>query len=580
LSDNKKRSSCLVIFIGWIAGIFTGIILFVILLISLVMNFGKQSIIVKNNSYLILDYSGEIVERPITQGLSDSINPRKLELLKYLSAIEYAASDDRIAGIVINGDLTFYNKAYNDEIGYSLTRFKKSGKKVYAWFSSGINSNYALCLNADKIFMPKTKSATLSLSGYSLNIPYYKDALDKLGVEFTVVHIGNYKGAFEDLSHNAMTDKLRESYISILDNLYNQYINDISVNRNINREKLLEYFKLGKTIAMTPDEAKDMGFIDDIQSYEELKQSISKDFISIPVSMYISAIKKKNLSVNKIAVVYAEGTISNYYSYDAGFDGSIVGAKTFIEDLENIKNDKSIKAVVIRVNSSGGSALASELILQEILKVKKIKPVIVSFGPIAASGGYYISCAGQKIFTNNSTLTGSIGVVSLFMNYKKLTDKIGIKFEQIKKNKFDDFMSQNKTPTDEEVAIIKKSMLGIYKEFTDHVVKERKIEEDKISSLAEGRVWTGYQAIQNKLADEKGGLIDAIEYASTVGNSPAYNIESFPKPPSFWDKLSRLDQLTMLKIEDKQIRRLIELAVYYRQNGKQASMILPFYDLP
>ncbi len=581
LSVNKKRSSCLVALIGWIAGIFTGIVLLVILIAVIIMNFTPGSIPLKNNTYLLLDYPGEIIEKPVAESPFDFGTPKKLELIKYLYAIENAASDNKIAGIIINGDLTFYPRAYAEEIGYSLERFKKSGKKIIAWLSTGINRNYSLCMYADRIIMPDTKSAMLSLTGYSLNIPYYKEGLDKLGVEFNVIHIGAYKGAFENFSRSNMSDQLRESYLSILDNLYYRMINEISAKRNIDKNKLIGLFQSGATVSMTPDEAKKFGFIDDTESYEELKDSLSKNFEAISISNYINNIKGNGITSNKIAIVYADGTISNYYTYDSGIDGSIIGAKSFIEDLRQVEMDKTVKAVIIRVNSPGGSALASELILREIKKLRQIKPVIVSFGTVAASGGYYISLAGQKIFTDPSTITGSIGVVSLFMNYEKLMAKIGVYNENIKKNKFDDFMSPNREPTDEEIALVRKMMLGIYGEFTGHVMEERKISKDKIDSLAEGRVFTGEQAIQNGLADQKGGLLDAIDYAGKVSKAGTFNIESFPKPPSFLEKLARINQFTMLSsIDDAQVKRLLELADYYRQNGKRPSMLLPFYDIP
>jgi len=482
----------------------------------------------------------------------------------------------------MNGDLTSYSKVYIEEISKELEKFKESGKEIIAWFSDGNNKTYEFCLSANKIYMPDADSANLTLKGYYQSIPYLKNALDNLGLDFNVVHIGNFKGTGENFIKDKISDQLKSSYLSLLNDLYKKTLNNISKKREININMLKELYTNGKTIFMSSKEALNYKFIDGLKNYDEIYDEIEKykDINRISLASYISSLKTQKIAKDKIAIIYAEGTINNFYTSDEYFGEVIIGAKTMIRDIRKIKNDKSIKAVILRVNSPGGSALASELILQELIKLKNEKPLYVSFGPMAASGGYYISCAGEKIFTSSSTLTGSIGVVSIFLNHKKLTDKLGINYETIKLNKYDDYLSMSREPTQEEIEILRNSMVKIYNEFTEHVMTERKINKMNISKISEGRIWTGSQAIENKLSDEIGGLRDVIEYAIKTNKITNFFIDSYPKAPTFFEKLGQLDQVksnfNIMKLTiDKQVLKLFN---YYSQNGSKPAYLLPYFE--
>ena len=582
-----KNSSFLKSFILIFSGIILGGLICVFGVFILVLSVSATPVAVKDNSWLVLDFAGEIKEKPLPEIPSIfDIKQRHIELLKYLKAIEYASYDKRIVGILINGDLTFYGKAHTEEIINQLKKFKERGKKIKAWFSYAENKNYYLCSVADTIYMPDTKSASLTLKGYYLTQPYLKDGLDKVGVEFDVIHIGNYKGTGENLTRNSMSNDLKSSYMNFLDSIYDISINDIAKERKIDINKLENLLASGKAIMLTPDQALELKLIDKKSTYEELKNEISfNSFESVSIYNYSSLLEKK-VRDNKIAIIYAEGTIYNYFSGEDSFNGEIVGAKSFIEDIEKIKKDNTIKAVILRVNSPGGSALASELMFQSIMSLRKFKPVYVSMGAIAASGGYYISSAGEKIFVDPSTLTGSIGVVSVLMNHKALTDKIGVNFETIKKHKYDDLFTTTRKTSDDEKEIMRSSMLNIYEEFTGHVKKERKITDAEISSLAEGRIWTGEQAVKNKLADYIGGLEDTIQFAIKTNNIKNYTIESFPKPKSFFDALTDGNNVKASNLilkeyaKDENVKQLIDLYFYTLDSKNQSSLIIPFYNLP
>jgi protease IV len=578
---NKFLKSFLLIFAGIIIGFFLLIGIFV----GIVVSFSDgNSATVKDKSWLVLDFAGEIKEKPVSEFPDIFTGGQKnIELIKYINAIQYAAIDNRILGIIINGDYTFYNREHSDEILSALTDFKKSGKKVVAWFSNGDNKNYNICLSADKIYMPKTNSSNLTLQGYSASLPYLKEVLDKVGVNFQVIHIGDFKGTGENYTQKNMSNELKESYTNVFNNFYDQELTLISSKRKIDKNKLQNLLSSGESIMMTSDKAKKLGFIDGQLRYEELLDNLS---IKNKVSIYgYSTLLQKKISDTKIGVVYVEGSINNYKSSENGFSGDIVGAKSFIADIEKIKYDSSIKAVVIRVNSPGGSALASELMLQSLFDLRKIKPVYVSMGPVAASGGYYVSLGGVKVFASPSTLTGSIGVVSILMNYKVLSDKLGINFETIKKNKYDDIFSSSRKATDEEIEMMKISMKDIYSEFTGHVIKERKISPDVIPAIAEGRIWTGEQALKNKLVDSLGGLSDVLNFASKTNKLGNYSIESFPRPAGFFDKLLNQEEVSfnnkiiseMFGYEDsKNIKQAVNLYKYSLENNKKPSTILPF----
>lgn len=569
-----------------IAGFISGIIFFITFIIFLLLftfSFNKQPVPKISNSWLLLDYSGKISEKPVAKGpFSFTLSNKNLYLLDYLNAIENAAYDDRIKGIIINGDLTNYSKVHIEEINNSLMKFKRSGKDIIAWFSQADINNYILCTSADKIYMPDTDSADLTLKGYSQEIPYLKKGLDKLGLDFNVIHIGNYKGTGENLILDSMSNELKESYTSIIKNLNKTNFEQISKARNIEISKLESLVNSGATILMNPDTALKYGFLDNKLSYEELVDSISKnkDFQSISIYNY-NELQRKKESKNKIALICADGMITNFYS-TSNINQDTIGAKSFIRDLNKFKKAKNVKAVIIRVNSPGGSALASELISQAITDLKKIKPVYVSFGTVAASGGYYISCNADRIFTSPSTITGSIGVVSILMNFEEIYKKYGINYEIIKEYKYDDFLSSARKPFPEELEILKNSMLLTYNEFTDLVMKNRKINNNDISKIAEGRVWTGMQSLDKKLTDQTGGIIDTIEYAAITNKLDSYLVVSYPKPEDFFSRISKMSNIkyNIELLNNKYLKNIIQLSLFCKDNNNKPAYLFPFFDIP
>lgn len=584
---SKFLKSFLLICLGGFIGV--GGVLFILVLA--IVSFSSNPMQVQSDSWLVLDFGGELVERPLSEHSSlFGPNVTKMELLKYVKSIEMAAEDRKIKGILINGDLSRYNRVHVEEIAGAISRFKTTGKKVYAWFSEGSNVNYMLCSVADKIYMPNTKAASLTLKGYALTVPYLKSGLDKLGVNYSVIHIGDYKGAGENYVRDRMSFQFEESYRHVYDELHAEELKFIAERREIESSRLNTLIADGKAVFIEPDQALEYKLIDGKLSFRELKKELAQGagFNSVSIFNYSRLLQGRSRSSDKIALVYVDGAITNYYSYDGDrFRRSMVGAKSFVRDIERIGANPSIKAVVIRVNSPGGSALASELMLQALYDLRKSKPVYVSMGPVAASGGYYVSMGGQKIFASPFTITGSIGVVSMHMEYEELAGKLGVNFDTLKKYEYDDLFTSVRELTESEVDIIKRSMLGVYDEFTSHVITERGVDADDISLIAEGRIWSGGQAAGHNLIDTTGGLLDTIKYAVKENDIMGYSIVSYPRPYTFFEKFKGMSGVKLnvsmenvLKAEllanRPELKAVADSYNFYKENGSRPAYYLPY----
>ena len=577
---NRFFKGCLIFFIGMVIGVLALTVGTVVICVSMLSSTKTK---VEKNSYLIVDFDGEITERQTTEW-KDLIgaDSNQMQLLDYLRAIENAAEDPNIIGIIINGDKTFYTRSHAEEMSAVLKKFSGYEKPIYAWLSHGQNSNYYLCLNADKIYMPDTVSASLSLQGYSITSPYFKNMFDKAGIHADVIHIGDYKGSGENYSRDKMSNELRSSYIKVFDNIHDGLVNTIAADRHISRNALIRIMSSGDTVMMSPQTAKSEGFIDELMNYDEMKRQIIGKNNSISIAKYASTVKEPT-GTNKIAVIYAEGTIVQGKSGSSRNYETLIGDRTFCNDIAEIAADKTVKAVVLRINSPGGSALASELMLQELTRLQKSKPIYVSFGPMAASGGYYISCVpGVKVFTTENTITGSIGVLSMAFNIEGLSEKLGINFETVKKYKYDDIFSASRKMNEDERQMIIRSMLGTYREFTEHVTEARGIDQSRLESLAQGRIWTGRQAIDNGLATHQGGLLNTLRTAASENGLSGYSLVTYPKPTSIIDELldSTSARLTRSGVRNaaKETKTLERMVDYYLINSNAVSLYEPYIE--
>ncbi|MBQ1998079.1 MAG: signal peptide peptidase SppA [Spirochaetales bacterium] len=562
-------------FIFFSGMMFSGFLLFFIV-ISFALTFQPQSNTdLQKDSFLVLDYAGNIIEKP--QEVSLLIPNSKIRLKDITNAIDKARFDNKIKFILIDGDLTKYPMNYVYEIEQKLQLFKKSGKKVYAWFSNSGGSAYTLCSSANKIAMPNTNAASLNIGGYSMTVPYSKDLFDKAGITFNVIHMGDFKGSGENYTKNTISEQLETQYRLVFDDIYNSKIEMIAKNRNLDIAALDSLIATNKTRFMIPDEAINYGLVDCKMSREEFISEISagKKLNEISLESYIPLLTDNAISSNKIAVVYVDGQIINGESAENYNGESFIGEKSFTKDIEKIKNDTNIRGVILRINSPGGSALASEIMYQKLMELKKHKPIYVSMGAYAASGGYYLSLPANKIFASPFSITGSVGVVSMFMNIEKLSGKLGVNFNTIKKYSMDDIFSFAREPNTDELELIKRSSKMIYDEFTSHVIENREIDSTIIPQVAEGRIWSGNQAVKNiNFADEIGSLDNAIETMINHLKISNVKIEEYPRPADVFEKLKSLINTSVSK---KSILEQLGINKFYYENMNRPLLYTPKY---
>ncbi|MBU4487111.1 MAG: signal peptide peptidase SppA, partial [Candidatus Delongbacteria bacterium] len=463
---------------------FTVIIVFVVLLFFLTAIIAKLSYEnimpkeISKGSYIVLKFPDGLLESPLEQFNFQSfkasdLNRKTLILSDVLQGISHASKDTRINGIIL--DLNNWNIAleHTSEITKSLEKFKESKKSVIAIGSQLGKGNYLAALAGNEIILDPSNSSTVFISGFNISVPYFKDMGDKLGISVNVIHIGQYKGAGENFARNNMSDQYRVSIERIIGDRLDLFTSSVSDYRKIEKTTVSDMIEKGEMVFITPEEALSMKLVDKLMSYDDFiseRNIKTKQILNIEdYNEYADVIYE-----DKIAVIMAEGNIVDSNG-SMTFSDETINPEKFEKIISKIKKDKDIKAVVLRVNSPGGSALASEKILRKIKDLKKSMPVVVSMGSMAASGGYYISCQGTKIYADPYTITGSIGVVSMIPNIKNLYDKIGINSERIVKGKYSDMFDFTKEQSEDDITVLRKAMEKIYIEFKSRVSEGRKI---------------------------------------------------------------------------------------------------------
>jgi protease-4 len=414
------------------------------------------------------------------------------------------------------------------ELREEIGRFRKNGKQVYALLNYTGNKEYYLATSADKIYF--TPNSTFTITGFKMQIYFLKGLMDRAGVKYESVSKGKYKSFNETFTRTGMSPDAKDNMQEILSDLNNQFINGISEGRNIPAEKINELFAAGFYL---PETAKDKGFIDAIMHRENAVAELTENSQMIKFEEYIEEHERFREwgPIPEIAVVHVTGSIISGRGGDSSYS-STTGDYDYREAIEKAFTTSSVKAVVIRIDSGGGSAAASDYMWNFLLLMKKKhpKPVVFSFGNIAASGGYYIACTGDKIFASRGTITGSIGVVAGKLSLKELYSKLGITSETIKMSEFADVFSEARDLTEKERKLFQENIDFIYDRFTGRVIEGRKIDSSKIPGIAEGKVHTGRGAAENGLADENSGLMGAIEFAvKESGIEDYYTVVHLPE---------------------------------------------------
>ena len=511
--------------LGFFIAIFL-IFLFFIGIASIVGNGDK--VVVKSNSVLEIDLTTTVKDyapkenNPIAEALE--LIDNNLALNKIINAIENAKSDDNITGISIKTDAVNAGVSQTQAIRNKIEDFKESGKFVYAYNDVYSQKNYYLSSVADSIFLNPV--GAIDFKGLATEILYYKDFEDKYGIQMEVIRHGKYKSAVEPYLTNKMSEANREQTTSFLKSIWSEITDDISKSRNLSTEQvnLIADNSLGRN----PILAKNNNLIDGIIYEDEYKEKIAlnsdKKTNTISLQDYINSGKGKISSTakDKIAVIYAQGEIM----YAKGNE-NIIGQGITNKAIRKAREDKNVKAIVLRVNSPGGSALASELIWRELELTKKVKPLVVSMGDVAASGGYYIACNADKIIAEPTTITGSIGVFGAIPNFNKLAKNIGINAEQVATNSSPNYSPFE--PMDKKFYdVTKEGVEQTYTTFVNRVATGRSMTFEQVNEIAQGRVWTGKEALKNGLVDKLGSLNDAVKIAAELAELENYKIRNYP----------------------------------------------------
>ena len=522
-----------------ILGVFIAMgIMFLILLLFVSASasaFGDdKKVMVKNNSVLELKLENQIKDyAPKSSDPFEELfgfEEDKAGLQEILNAIENAKTDENIKGISINTLFINGGIAQTQAIRDKLVEFKESGKFIFAYADFYAQKNYYLSSVADSIFLNPVGG--VDFKGLASELLYFKDFQDKTGVKMEVIRHGKYKSAVEPFLTNKMSGANREQITSFLGSIWVEILTDIGKSRDKTNDELNAI--ADDLQARNPELAIENNMIDGELYRDEydkkLKSLIDIDLDSklniISVGDYIASGKGriKSTASDKIAIIYAQGEIL----YGEG-EEDYIGQGKIIESLKKIRKDDKIKAVVLRVNSPGGSALASDLIWRELELTKKEKPLVVSMGNYAASGGYYIACNADKIIAEPTTITGSIGVFGMIPNVSKLADNLGINAEQVGTNRQSLGYSAFEPMNDDFHDYVKESIEDIYETFVDRVSKGRNMSFAKVDSIGQGRVWTGTEAIQNGLVDELGSLEDAVRIAAELAEITDYRTTDYPR---------------------------------------------------
>lgn len=526
-----------------IVGLFLFCIIGIFVLIGIASGSKDKTPLVESNSVLKLDVNYHIPEQSVNNPFAafdiTTMKGRKaLGLYDICEAIKAAAKDDKIKGIYIPLGINSSGLATLEVVRNQLKEFKKSGKFVYAYGEYANQKSYYLASVADKIYL--NPNGGMEVMGFGREIMYYKGALEKLGVEVQDFHCGAFKSAIEPYLRDKMSDPNRVQLSSIYGEVYNQFLINVAADRKMDTSALSDIINNLK--ATLPADAKALKMIDETFYYDQVESAIreklgvaKKDDVKwVEIADYSGTVEKNTESSNKIAVLVADGEIVD----GKGQDGQIGGA-SFAKEVAKLRKDEKVKAIVLRINSPGGSALASDVMWRELVLAKKEKPLIISMGDLAASGGYYIACLGDHIFAQPNTITGSIGVFGLIPNAKKLlNDKLGVTTDRVSVTKHGALTLGTNPLDDEEKAMIQRSIERTYREFKQRVAEGRKRDTAYIESIAQGHVYTGTQGIQNGLVDEIGGLDQAIAYAVKQANLKDYKIKMYPVEKSLKEQIS------------------------------------------
>lgn len=486
----------------------------------------------KPNTVYKIDLTGTLSDQapsnPFAELFGEKEKPLALKDLLY--SIKQAKENSNIKGIYLNAKSLAAGSASLEAIRRALIDFKESGKFVVAYADTYTQGSYYLCSVADKVYL--NPQGILGIQGLASESIFFKNLLDKIGVKMEVFKVGTYKGAVEPFILDKLSEANREQITSYVNSIWNNLCKGIAESRNISVETVNQFANEGVFFGK-PEKAVEMGFIDELKYKSEVEEYIKElagqtdDRLKTAGYNKVSTIaSKEKEKKNQIAVLYAEGEIVEQKGEPSPFktEQNITGK--LADELIKLKDDDKVKAVVLRVNSPGGSAFVSDQIWRQVVELKKVKPIVVSMGDVAASGGYYISCAANKIIAEPNTLTGSIGIFGRFPNATGLLDKVGITTDVVKTNTYADMGDISRPMREDERALLQAFIERGYDTFLTRCADGRGMTKEEIDKVGQGRVWTGEQAIKIGLVDELGGINHAIETAAKLAEVTDYSVTS------------------------------------------------------
>ncbi|NPD86349.1 signal peptide peptidase SppA [Lentimicrobium sp. L6] len=520
-----------------VLGVILAIFLSIFILIGMMtaaISAGDEETVVEENSILRIKLNYPLNDRSVNDptsimNLSDfgKENPGLNEIIK---SIEKGAEDPNIKGIYLNAPDVSGGPAQLEEIRKALLKFKESGKFIVAYATGYGQGAYYLASVADEVYLHP--EGMILFKGFASEMMFYKGLFEKLDVEMQIIRHGKFKAAVEPFMLDKMSESNREQNTALLTSLWSNILNEISASRNISIEKLNE--AADQLSLDNPKKALELKFIDGIKYPDEisalLKEKTEKaedddlEFLSIGKYKNSAFFKENTVAKDKIAVIYAAGEIKAGKGND-----TYIGEENIRKAIIKAREDDRVKAIVMRVNSPGGSALVSDLIWREVTLTTPVKPVVVSMGYVAASGGYYISCAADYIYADPNTITGSIGVFGMIPNVNGfMTNKLGITFDEVSTNENGNYITINKALTPYQREVIQSSVERVYDSFITKVAKGRNMTKEDVDRIGQGRVWSGSQAIEIGLVDELGGMNEAIVKAAELAEIETYKLKELP----------------------------------------------------
>lgn len=553
-----------------IVGLFLfGIVMFFFAIMTIVsaISSGDQVATIGDNSVMVINLSGVMEERVEDNIFTQLSGQDQLTtgLDATLEAIKKAQFSDKVKGIYIEAG-TFGPDSYASmqAIRRALEEFKKSGKWIVAYGDAYTQGTYYISSVADKLYL--NPQGIIDWHGLAAQPIFIKDVLAKVGVKMQVAKVGSYKSATEMFTGDKMSDADREQTEAYINGIWQNVTQAVATSRKISVATLNQYADSLITFAAPQDYVK-MKMVDQLLYTDQVKKEIKKrlnlkDDEKIKQVTVNDMTKAKGAQTDgdEIAVYYAYGNIVDGVVGDMTSREHVIDAQTVCKDLEELTNDDDVKAVVLRINSGGGSAYASEQIWHQLMELKKKKPVVVSMGGMAASGGYYISAAANWIVAEPTTLTGSIGIFGMFPDMSGLlTEKIGVKFDEVKTNKNSAFGTRARPFTPEEMSILEKYVDRGYKLFRQRVAEGRKMTTDQVEQIAQGHVWIGQDAMKIKLVDDLGGIEKAINKAAALAKIKDFHTQSYPAQTDWITKL--MDRMEGSNYLDEQMR--VTLGEYY-----------------